>query len=112
MKNPREMILKGVMSLVTQNFEDVVFTDYLEGHSAWEVGKHIYIETPTKYWEGLVVYGDESGVILKDVVSVQTTGATGTHYLEGPERSEALPEGQMVAISAAAMILVAPLDRK
>lgn len=112
MKNPREMILRGVMAIVTQDFTDVVFTDYLEHHSAWEAGAHVYIETPTKYWEGKVVYGDESGVILKDVVSVQTTGTTPTHYTQGPERSENLPEGQMVAISAAAMILVAPLNRK
>ena len=111
MKNPREMILKGVMSLVTQNFEDVVFTDYLEHHSSWEIGQHVYIETPTKYWEGKVVYGDESGVILRDVVSVQTTGSTQTHYETGPERSENLPEGQMVALSAAAMIMVAPIKR-
>ena len=110
-KNPRAIQASGVVAIATHDLDEIVLKDYLTHHSTWVVGQRVYIETPTKYWEGTVVYGDETGVILESVVSVQTTGPTANHYENGPQRAEALPEGQVVAIRAEAIILCAPLNR-
>ena len=111
-ENIRDILDDGVEAVVTLNVAtNEPLREYLAAYSSWEPGSHVYLETPLKFWEGIVVYGDSSGVILEKVVSVFQTGETGAHYRTGAAESEALPPEQCIALSSRAIMLCARLDR-